>query len=121
VKPSFAVMDATNGAVLYTAEIGGGNDSVVYDADLKRIFLANGVGAVLNVFEQVSPDAYRPVEALGTRSGMRTLVMHPGSKKLYAVAAEGTADMAKKITTSVGPFYANTFYPGTFTVLTIGK
>ena len=121
VKPSFAVMDATNGAILYTAEIGGGNDSVVYDADLKRIFLANGVGAVLNVFEQVSADAYRPVEALGTRSGMRTLVMHPGTKKLYGVAAEGSADMAKKIITSVGPFYANTFFENTFSVLTISR
>ncbi len=121
VKPSFAVMDATNGEIVYTAEIGGGNDSIVYNAELKRVFLANGVGAVLNVFEQVSPNVYRPVEALGTRAGMRTLVMDPRTKKLYGVTAEGSADMGKKILTSVGPFYANTFFPGTFTVLMIGK
>ena len=121
VKPSFAVMDATDGKILYTAEIGGGNDSVVYDAELKRIFLANGVGAVLNVFEQVSANVYRPVEALGTRSGMRTLVMDPKTKKLYGVTAEGTADMGKKIVTTVGPFYANTFFPNTFSVVTISK
>ncbi len=121
VKPSFAVMDATTGKIVYTAEIGGGNDAVVYDADLKRIFLANGVGAVLNVFEQVNANVYRPVETLGTRSGMRTLVMDPKSKKLHAVVAEGSADAGKKIVTAVSPFYANTFFPNTFTVLTFGK
>ncbi len=121
VKPSFAVMDAETGKVLYTAEIGGGNDAIVYDAGLKRIFLANGVGAVLNVFEQVDANTYRPVEALGTRSGLRTLVIDPSSKKLHAVAAEGSADFAKKITTSVSPFYANTFRADSFTVLTFAK
>jgi hypothetical protein len=37
------------------------------------------------------------------------------------VGAEGTADHARKITTSVSPFYANTFYPTTFRVLTYGR
>lgn len=121
VKPSFAVMDAEDGRIVFTAEIGGGNDAIVYDADLKRIFLANGVGAVLNVFEQVSADVYRAVEALGTRSGLRTLVIDPRTKKLHAVVAEGAADAGKKILTTVGPFYANTFFPNTFTVLTFGR
>jgi hypothetical protein len=60
VKPSFTVMDAADGHIVYTAEIGGGNDGVVYAPELKRIFLANGVGAVLNVFEQVDANTYRP-------------------------------------------------------------
>jgi hypothetical protein len=38
-----------------------------------------------------------------------------------SVGAEGTADHARKITTSVSPFYANTFYPNTFRVLTYGR
>ena len=121
VKPSFAVMDAGSGVILYTAEIGGGNDSIVYDADLKRIFLANGVGAMLNVFEQVSADVYRPVEALGTSSGVRALAIDPTHKKLYSVVAEGAADMAKKIVTTVSPFYANSFFPNTFRVLTFSR
>ena len=121
VKPSFAVMNAEDGKIIFTAEIGGGNDGMAYDPELKRIFLANGVGAVLNVFEQVSANVYRPVEALGTRSGMRTLAMHPRTKKLYAVAADGSADMGKKVLTAVSPFYANTFFPNSFTVVTISK
>jgi hypothetical protein len=121
VKPSFAVMNADTGAVVFTAEIGGGNDGIVYDAELKRVFLANGVGAVINVFEQVDADNYRPVESLGTRSGVRALVIDPKTKLLYSVTADGSADAAKPIVRTVSPFYANTFFPDTFTVLTIGK
>jgi hypothetical protein len=120
-KPSFVVMNAETGAVVYTAEIGGGNDDVVFDAELKRVFLANGVNAVLNVFEQTGPDSYKPLEAVGTQAGVRTMVMHPKTKKLYAVTAEGSADYSKKITTSVSPYYANTFFPDRFFVLKYGK
>ena len=121
VKPSFQVLNGQTGAVIYTFEIGGGNDSVAYDPDLKRIFLANGVNAVINVFEQVDADNYKPVEALGTQAGVRTVVMHPKTKKIYAVTAEGSADYSKKITTSVSPYYANTFFADRFFVLTYGK
>jgi hypothetical protein len=121
VKPSFAVMNAETGAIIFTAEIGGGNDAVVYDADLKRIFLGNGVNAQMMVVEQVNADTYKLSEALGTPANLRTLVMHPTTKKLYGMTAEGSADYAKKITTSVSPYYANTFFKDKFYVLTIGK
>ena len=121
VKPSFAVMNAETGAIVYTHEIGGGNDDVIYDAELKRVFLANGVNAVLNVFEQVNADTYKPSEALGTQAGVRTMAIDPKTKKIYAVTAEGSADYSKKITTSVSPYYANTFFTDKFYVLTYSK
>lgn len=117
-KPSLTVMDSETGRGVYTAEIGGGNDGLVYDPQRKRIFLANGVTATLNVFEQVDADTYRPLEALGTRSGVRSLTYDPGAQRLYSVGAEGTADHAKKIVTTVSPFYANTFFPDSFSVIT---
>ncbi|HEY0420187.1 MAG TPA: hypothetical protein VGC80_11790 [Acetobacteraceae bacterium] len=120
-KPSFAVMDADTGKVVFTAEIGGGNDGLVYDAATRRVFLANGVGAVLNVFEQLDADHYRPVETLGTRAGVRSLAMDRKAGTLHSVVAEGSADAGKKILTSVSPFYANTFFPDSFTVLTYGR
>lgn len=121
VKPSFTVMNADTGAVVFTDEIGGGNDGVIFDASLKRVFLANGVHAILNIYEQVNADTYKQVEALGTQAGVRTMAMHPGTKKIYAVTAEGSADYSKKITTSVSPYYANTFFPDTFVVLTYSR
>ncbi len=121
VKPSFVVLDGATGKTVYSAEIGGGSDSIIYDADLKRIFTANGVGANLNVFEQVDADSYKPVETLGTRPGVRTTAMDHKTKTIFAVTAEGSADPSKKILTAVSPFYANTFFPNTFTVLSYGK
>ena len=118
VKPSFLVLNADTGTVIFRDEIGGGNDGVIYDAGLKRVFLSNGVHAVMNIYEQVSADSYKQVEALGTHAGVRTMAMHPGTKKIYAVTSEGSADYSKKVTTSVSPFYANTFFPDGFVVLT---
>jgi DNA-binding beta-propeller fold protein YncE len=121
VKPSFAVMNADTGAIISSFEIGGGNDGVVYDAGLKRVFLSGGVNAVLNVFEQVNADTYKQTEAMGTWAGVRTTVIDPKTKKLYAVTAESSADYAKKVTTSVSPYYANTFFTDKFYVLTYSK
>jgi hypothetical protein len=120
-KPAFAVMDMNTGAILHTTEVGGGNDGVVYDAELKRIFLTNGVNAIMNIFEQVDANTYKQSEALGTHAGVRSLAMDSKTKKIYAVAAEGSADYAKKVTTSVSPYYANTFFPNTFKVLVYSR
>jgi hypothetical protein len=121
VKPSLIVLDGTAGTIVYSAEIGGGTDSLAYDPGLKRIFSTNGLGANLSVFEQVDADTYKPEETLGTRAFVRTMAMDHKSGTIYAVTAEGLADPAKKILTSVSPFYPNTFTPNTFTVLAYGK
>ncbi|GGH19094.1 hypothetical protein GCM10007036_21740 [Alsobacter metallidurans] len=121
IKPSLIVIDAGTGAVGFKAEIGGGNDGLVFDPKTKRIFAANGLSANLNVFEQVSADDYRPVEALGTRAMVKVLAYDPEEQKLYSMTAEGAADFSKKINTAVSPFYPNTFRPNTFSVLIYSK
>ncbi|MEO5734111.1 MAG: hypothetical protein ABIN96_00775, partial [Rubrivivax sp.] len=121
VKPTFAVMDASDGAMVYTSEIGAGNDGLIYDRELKRVFLSNGVQAVLNVFEQVDANVYKPLEALGTRANVRTIAMHSRSKKIYSFTAQGSADYSKPVLSSVSPFYANTFFSGSFMLLTIAR
>ena len=120
VVPVMAVVDADSGKTVFTSEIGRQNDGVVYDADSKRVFTGNGIDAVMVIFEQVDKDTYKPIEALTTRPGVRTLALDPKSKRLYSVTAEGSADFGKKVNTAVGPFYPNTFFPNTFTVLTYG-
>ena len=121
IKPSLVVLDGASGKVVYSAEIGGGTDSIAYDPALKRIFSANGLGANLSVFAQTDADTYKPEETLGTRAFVRTMAMDHRTGTLFAVTAEGFADPAKKILTAVSPFYPNTFYPNTFTVLTYGR
>ena len=119
--PSFAVLNPATGKITFSAEIAEGNDGVIFDPELKRVFLSNGVGANLMVFEPVGPDAYKLVEALGTRPLAKTLTMDPKSKKLYMMTAEGTASAAKTIKTANGTFYPNTFYPNTFVVLSYAR
>lgn len=121
VKPTFLVMNAQSGAVVSTFDTGAGNDGVVYDAGMQRIFLANGVQGQLHVFEQSGADSYKSLEALGTRPGVRTLVLNAQNKKIYAVGAEGSADFSKTIDTEASPFYANTFFKNTFSVMTFSR
>jgi hypothetical protein len=121
VKPILAVIDLASGKTVYTSEIGRQNDGVIYDAETKRIFTANGVDAVLVIFEQKDADNYAPLEALATLPGVRTIAMDPKTKKIYSITAEGSADFSKKVNTAVGPFYPNTFFPNTFRVLTYTK
>ena len=121
VKPILAVVNAESGATVFKHEIGRQNGAVIYDAESKRVFTANGYDALLVIFEQTSPDAYKVVEALGTRPGARTMAFDAKSKKIYSLAGEGSADFAKKVNTSVGPFYPNTFFPNTVQILSYSK
>ncbi len=114
-------MNMDNGNVVYTGEIGDGVDGIAYDADLKRIFAPGGVSATLSVFEQDGADSYKPVETLATRQWVKVITMDHRAKKLYSIVAEGSADASKKILTQVSPFYPNTVFPNTFTVLTYSK
>jgi hypothetical protein len=64
---------------------------------------------------------FRRASTLGTRPGARTMAFDAKSKKIYALAGEGSADFAKKVNVSVGPFYPNTFFPNTVQVLSYSK
>lgn len=121
VKPSFLVLNGITGAVIYTSEMGGGNDDVIYDRDLKRIFASDGDSASLYVFEQDGVDQYKPLEAVGTPSGVRTMTLDPETKTIYAVYSQGSADFSKKISPKHPPYYANRFFLNKFTILTITK
>jgi hypothetical protein len=120
-KPALVVLDAQNGSVVYTAEIGGGSDSMIFDAATKRLFTANGINANLSVFEQVNANTYKPVETLGTEAWVKVLAMDHGANRVYSMTANGTSDASKKINTAVSPYYINTVFPNTFRVLTYGK
>jgi DNA-binding beta-propeller fold protein YncE len=117
-KPVLAVMDAGSGKVVTTAEIGRGNDGVIFDPDTRKIYTSNGVDANLVIYDQIDADTYKLAEATTTRPYARTMALDPKTKKVYLVTAEGTADPSKKINKAVAPFYPNRYFADTFTVLT---
>lgn len=118
---ALVVLNLTTGASVYSAPIGDGTDGIILDAALKRVFVAGGVNATLSVFEIDGPDAYKPVETLATRQWVKVLAYDAKAQTLYSMFAEGSADAGKKINTAVSPFYPNTVFPNTFTVLSYTK
>ena len=121
VKAAFTVFDLSSGATVFSTEIGRGTDSLVFDPGTKRLFSANGITANLSVIEMVDKNTYKMSETLATRPWAKVLAMDAKNQKLYTMTAEGTADASKKINTAVSPYYQNTVFADTFSVLTIGR
>jgi hypothetical protein len=117
-SPALSVMDAVSGKVVATLGIGRGNDGVIYDAEARRIYASGGVDGNLVIYSQLGADSYKLLEATTTRPYARTMALHPVTKEVFLVTAEGTVDPAKKVNTGPAPFYPNVYYPGTFTLLT---
>lgn len=115
--PVLAVMDVTTGKVTTRAEIGRGNDGVVYDPEGKRVFTSNGVDGNLVIFDQLGPDSYRLAQAVTTRPIARTMAFDPATKTIYTMAAEGMVDPAKPVNKRAGAFYPNTYFDDTFKLL----
>ena len=119
--PVLAVLDGSSGRVVATRPIGRGNDGVVFDAATRQVFTSNGVDANLVIYRQAGPDSYELVEATTTRPYARTMALDHADGTIYSVAAEGAADPARKVDTAVAPFYPNTYFDGTFVVLTFAR
>ena len=70
------------------------------------------------IIDQVDADTYKLAEAVTTRPYARTLAVDFKTKKVYLVTAEGTVDPSKPWKAEVAPFYPNTYFHNTFTLLT---
>jgi hypothetical protein len=62
--------------------IGGGPDSVAFDATLHRLY-ATGRSGVLSVIRQDSPDAYRQLDQIHLHFGAHTLAVDPATHVVY--------------------------------------
>jgi DNA-binding beta-propeller fold protein YncE len=120
-SPVLAVLDAASGRVVSTTVIGRGNDIVAFDAAERRIYTANGVDANMVVIDQVDADTYRIAQATNTRPNARTMALDPKTKAVYLVAAEGAVDGRRDWNRTVAPFYPNTYFKNTFTLLTLTR
>ncbi len=99
VKPSLAVVNADNGEVIYTTEIGANNDGVIFDPETRRIFASNGNSANINVIEQIDANTYKPLESLSTHPTVKTIAYDQKNKRLFAMGAETSMDLqTKKVT-----------------------
>lgn len=62
--------------------IGGGPDSVAFDAALRRLY-ATGRSGVLTVIQQDGPDAYHQLDRISLHFGAHTLAVDPATHAVY--------------------------------------
>ena len=117
-KPVLAVFDAITGKVVATTPIGRGNDVLVWDAEARKLYTSNGYDGSLVIIDQIDADTYKLSEATLTRPYAKTMALDPRTKRVYLVTAEGTVDATKPWRTEVAPFFPNTYFKDTFTLLT---
>ncbi len=120
-NPVLAVVDAESGAIVSTNPTGTGADEVILDPASKQLFVIAGVEANMEVFKQESGDKYTMTEAVQTRPGMRVGAFDTESQKIFAMTADGIFDASKKNNAAISPFYANSYVPGSFVMLTYGR
>ncbi|MDP9083486.1 MAG: YncE family protein [Pseudomonadota bacterium] len=76
------IFDLVNHRIVASLAIGGGPDSVAYDASLRRIYSA-GTSGQLSVIQQDDADTYRLLENIPTHPGAHTLALDSVSHKVY--------------------------------------
>ena len=76
------VLNADSGAIVAVLPIGAGTDGADYDASLRRVYTANGIGS-MTVIQQDSADRYRVLEDAPTRFGGHSLVVDPATHRIF--------------------------------------
>jgi DNA-binding beta-propeller fold protein YncE len=79
---TLVVFDLERHQVIASLKIGGGPDSVAFDATLHRIYAA-GKSGKFDVVQQDGPDTYRLLDEISTHYGAHTLVADPVSHQVF--------------------------------------
>ncbi len=85
----FAVLNADNGKVVFTAPIGERVDAGAFDAKTRLVYLSTGDGKVF-VFHQDSPDQYSLAQEISTLKGAKTMGYDPKTRNVIVpTSADG--------------------------------
>jgi YVTN family beta-propeller protein len=79
---TLVVFDLDSHDVTAVIPIGGGPDSIAFDAALQRIYTAGKAG-VLTVIQQSSPDTYQVLDSIELHYGAHTLAVDPATSNVY--------------------------------------
>jgi DNA-binding beta-propeller fold protein YncE len=91
------VLNANTGTIIAVVPIGAGTDGADYDAGLRRVYTANGMGS-MTVIQQDSADRYRVLEDAPTRFGGHSLVVDPATHRIF-IAYFGSVAVYEPIST----------------------
>jgi outer membrane protein assembly factor BamB len=88
------VLDASSGKQVGSLDIVGDTDDLFYDAELKRIYISGGAGAV-TVVQQKGSDAYSVLATIPTAERARTSLFVPAWKRLFVAAPKHGKEPAR--------------------------
>jgi len=86
----FAVLNADNGKVVFTAPIGERVDAGAFDAKTRLVYLSTGDGKVF-VFHQDSPDQYSLSQEISTLKGAKTMGYDPKTRNVIVPTSDDGA------------------------------
>lgn len=101
-----AIVNADNGEMVGSTEIGEGCDGTAFDADRSLAFASAGDGTITVVHED-SAKKFSVIQTVTTRKGARTLALDPKTHRIYTVTA------------NVGPRPERKVEAGSFEVLVV--
>jgi len=126
--PILVVLNIATGDILYTSRIGRHVDGVAYlppdSTHTGRVFVSCGGDASIMIFEQAPGGlAYRPLEAIATRPGAKTMAVDPVRRLVFTAAPSGSANYRGR-PLQAGPgiaaselSYPNTWQAGSFQLM----
>jgi DNA-binding beta-propeller fold protein YncE len=113
------IMNADNGAVLGSVNIGRGADGCVFDPGKNMAYSSNGGDGTVTAVTESEPGKYTVAATIPTQASARTMTLDPTSHRLYLPAASvgpapaGAAGQAK------GKGGRRNFIPGSFVIVVV--
>lgn len=86
-REGFVALDATTGKIIHTSLMCREVDASAFDGEKKLIFESCSEG-VISVIRQMTPDNYRIVETIPTKSWARTMAFDSKTKDIYLPTAD---------------------------------
>lgn len=111
------MMDSASGKVVGSVPIGDGVDACVFDPDTALVMSSNGEGSV-TIAHLDTPDTLTVVQTLKTARSARTMILDPGTHRIYLAAADYEAAPAP---VAGQPAPRPKMVPNSFRVLVYGQ
>ncbi len=109
------VMNADDGQIIATPEIGKGPDAAAFDPITHMAYSSNGEDGTLTVIKETDDDKFVVVDTIKTAPGARTMALDPKTHHVLLFAAQTVPPKPGEPETRRRPYV-----PGTFEVLIVG-
>ncbi len=117
---TMVVMDADQGTILATAEIGRGTDGCAFDPALGLAYSSNGGDGTVTAVGETAPGRFGVVATIPTQATARTIALDPKTHRLYLSAA--TADTTPPPANATKPATKGRRYvAGSFVLIVVGE